>query len=101
MARTPKPRELAADGVLEDAAPPAPVAQAAEATAALASSEAAPAAQGFVLIVRALQPVRRRAGRVFTPEPVAIDTADLTPAEIEALQGDPLLHVAVTDADSV
>lgn len=102
MARTPKPKTQQADGVLDDAAPVAPLAQAAEAAAALAADapqathvDPPDLAAVFRVVVRALQPVRRRVGRVFTPEPVEIDVAGLTPGQIEALQGDPMLAVTV------
>ena len=50
--------------------------------------------------VRAMQPLRWRIGRQFTPEAVSIPAADLTEAEIEALKRDPLLSVVVAMADA-
>lgn len=53
---------------------------------------------GPTVIVIAAQPARRRIGRAFGPEPVAIPLADLTDADIAALRDDPLLAVSVVDA---
>lgn len=44
-----------------------------------------------VLIVRAKQPSRWRAGRHFTRAPVELNAADLTDAEIAAIEADPML----------
>lgn len=106
MARTPKPKTQQAGGVLDDAAPvqtAAVTAGAADGAGAGADAttpagvDTVPGAGGLMLIVRALQPMRRRAGRVFTPEPVEIDAADLTEAQIAALRSDPMLEVAVPE----
>ena len=53
------------------------------------------------VVVTALQPVRRRAGRIFTPEPVRIAMDDLSDAELLALAGDPLLAVRTEMAGAV
>lgn len=49
--------------------------------------------------VSALQPVRYRAGRRFTPAPVLIDAADLSKAEQAALCGDPQLRVELVEPE--
>lgn len=53
---------------------------------------------GPTIIVIAAQPGRRRIGRAFGPEPVAIPMAELTEGDIAALRDDPLLAVSVVDA---
>lgn len=45
------------------------------------------------LVISARQPVRRRAGRLFTPEPVRIPVGDLSDDDLAALAGDPMLDV--------
>lgn len=85
MAKTPKPKEMQADAVLD-------------ATAPVAGAEPVDPA-GWKLRVRALQPSRWRAGRRFGPEPVEIDAGDLTDAEKVALMQDTLLAVDVIAPD--
>lgn len=50
---------------------------------------------GFLLRVRALQPVRWRIGRQFTAEPVEIAAESLSEDQMQALMDDPLLAVDV------
>lgn len=51
--------------------------------------------RGFVLRVRALQPVRWRIGRPFTTEAAEIDAEGLSDEKLRALMDDPLLAVDV------
>jgi hypothetical protein len=93
MAPRPKPKTMAADGVLDAAAPLPQAPPVADVTPA-PLPEAAP-----VVRVRAMQPVRWRIGRAFGAEPVDIPAADLTLAEADMLMADPLLSVTVIDPD--
>lgn len=45
------------------------------------------------VVIFARQPVRRRVGRLFTPEAVRIPVSDLSDEELAALAGDPMLDV--------
>lgn len=50
---------------------------------------------GFLLRVRALQPVRWRIGRQFTSSAVEVAAEDLSDAQVQALMDDPFLAVDV------
>lgn len=52
----------------------------------------------WTVIVTGPKAGRRRAGRAFGPEPVPINSMDLTEDEIAALQADPALTVEIIDA---
>ena len=116
MARAPKPApdagatgtENAATGGATDAGTPAADAGAVQAGAggnaqppkvAAPPAPATPAAPGFRLRVRALQPSRWRIGRQFGSEPVEIAAEMLSEAQIMALMQDTLLAVEVIAPD--
>lgn len=70
--------------------PPKSTPKPAKATADLAPADA--------ITVTGPEKGRRRAGRRFGPEPTVIPAAELAPGELEQLQADPELAVAIVRA---
>lgn len=106
MARTRKPVNTeGAEDSLHGAQDPekaeAPGAAPEESAAAVAGggTSATPSPEpGPALIITGPKAGRRRAGRDFGPAPVSVPLADLTEADLAALQADPALTVTLVDA---
>lgn len=95
MAKAPKPADAAPvlpvpAGPEPEVIPPSPAATEGLAEAGVAPPEPA-------LLISGPKAGRRRIGREFGAEPVRIALADLTGADLEALQADPALILLAVD----